>query len=94
MHAGTYSSVLSVKDEAKVTSLVGESCLIDCQLNGQVTSLLLDTGAQVSIIDMEDLKNYHLNAVVTQQTFVGLQDVLKTSSTRLQRNNFTSSKTS
>ena len=102
MHAGTYSSVLSVKDEAKMTSLVGESCLIDCQLNGQVTSLLLDTGAQVSIIDMEDLKNYHLNAVVTQQTSVGLQDVLKTSSrhvlktssTRLQRNNFTSSKTS
>ena len=39
---------------------------------------------------------------LTQQTFVGLQDdlktfsrhVLKTSSTRLQRNNFTSSKTS
>ena len=64
MHAGTYSSVLSVKDEAKVTSLVGESCLIDFQLNGQVTSLLLDTGAQMSIIDMEDLKNYHLNTVV------------------------------
>ena len=64
MRAGTYSSVLSVKDEAKVASLVGESCLIDCQLNGQVTSLLLDTGAQVSIIDIEDLKNYHSNTVV------------------------------
>ena len=43
-----------------------------------------------------------LPSVSTQQTFVGLQDVLKTSSrhvlktssTRLQRNNFTSSKTS
>ena len=62
--AGTYSSVLSVKYEAKVASLVGESCLIDCQLNGQVTSLLLDTGARVSIIDIEDLKNYHSNTVV------------------------------
>ena len=30
----------------------------------------------------------------TQQTFVGLQDILKTSLARLQRNNFTSSKTS
>ena len=30
----------------------------------------------------------------TQQIFVGLQDDLKTSSIRLQRNNFTSSKTS
>ena len=63
MRAGTYSSVLLVKDEAKVASLVGESCLIDCQLNGQVTSLL-DTGAQVSIIDIEDLKNYHSNSIV------------------------------
>ena len=71
MHAGTYSSVLSVKDEAKVTSLVSESCLIDCQLNGQVTSLLLDTGAQVSIIDMEDLKNYQSNTVVRS-----LQEIL------------------
>ena len=59
MRAGTYSSVLSVKYEAKVASLAGESCLIDCQLNGQVTSLLLDTGARVSIIDIEDPKNYH-----------------------------------
>ena len=64
MRADTYSSVLSVKDEAKVPSLVGESCLINCQLNGQVTSLLLDTGAQVSIIDIEGLKNYHSNTVV------------------------------
>ena len=64
LRAGTYSSVLSVKDEAKLASLVAESCLIDCQLNGQVTSLLLDTGAQVSIIDIEDLKNYHSNTVV------------------------------
>ena len=32
--------------------------------------------------------------VQTQQTFVGLQDVLKTSSARLQCNNFTSSKMS
>ena len=48
MHTGTYSLVLSVQDEAKVASLVGESCLTGCQLNGQVTSLLLDARAQVS----------------------------------------------
>ena len=64
MRAGTYSSVLSVKDEAKVASLVGENCLTDCQLNGQVTSLLLDTAAQVPIVDIEDLKNYYSNTVV------------------------------
>ena len=48
MHAGTYSSAVSVKDKAKVASLVGESRLIDCQLNGQVTLLLLDTGFKSS----------------------------------------------
>ena len=37
------------------------------------------------------MKHYWL---LSQQTFVGLQDVLKTSSTRLQPNNFMSSKTS
>ena len=63
MRAGTYSSVLSVKYEANVASLASESCLIDCQLNGQVTSLL-DTGARVSIIDIEDSKNYHSITVV------------------------------
>ena len=64
MHAGPCSSLLSVNKEAKVASPVSESCLIDCQLKGQVTSLLVDTGTQVSIIDMEDLKNYHSNTVV------------------------------
>ena len=37
---------------------------------------------------------YAIKRVYTQQTFVGLQDVLKTSSTRLQHSNFRSSKTS
>ena len=37
MRADTYSSVLSVKDRAKVAATVGESCLIDYQLDGQVT---------------------------------------------------------
>ena len=37
---------------------------------------------------------YAIKRVYTQQTFVGFQDVLKTSSTRLQRNNFRSCKTS
>ena len=34
IHSGTYTSVLSVKDEAKVPSLVSEIYLIGCQLNG------------------------------------------------------------
>ena len=65
MRAGTYSSVLSVKDEAKVESLVGESCLIDCQLNSQITSLLLDTWAQSSVHHRHRrFEKYHPNIVV------------------------------
>ena len=59
MYARIYSSVLAVRDKAKVASTVCESCLIDCQLNCLVTSLLLKTRSQVSIIDMKGLKNYH-----------------------------------
>ena len=52
--------------------------------------------------DTAGIKNTGLRFLPTQQTFVGLEDVFKTSSrhvlktspTRLQRNNFTSSKTS
>ena len=64
MHAGLYSSTLIVTDEAKVAGLLGVSCFIDCQLNSQVTSLWLDTGTQVSTIDVEDFKNYHSDRVV------------------------------
>ena len=46
-----------------MATLVGESCLTDCQLDGQVTLSLLDTGAQVCIIDI-DLTNYNSNTVV------------------------------
>ena len=42
------------------------------------------------LVAVSQTKNDH----IFQQTFFGLEDALKTSSTRLQRNNFTSSKTS
>ena len=41
-----------------------------------------------------ELINLQLLCKASQQTFLGLEDVLKTSSTRLQRNNSTSSETS
>ena len=43
--------------------------------------------SKVACLDISNL------VATTQQTFVGFQDVLKTSSIRLQRNNFSSSKT-
>ena len=42
------------------------------------------------LVAVSQTKNDH----ISQQTFFGLEDALKMSSTRLQRNNFTSSKTS
>ena len=70
----------------------------------ELENKILDTSGLVKETDY-DTKIAEIEskvADVTQQTFAGLQDVfktssrhvLKTSSTRLQRNNFTSSKTS
>ena len=47
-----------------------------------------------SIQEINKLRHGLVNTGPSQQTFVGLREVLKTSLTRLQRNNFSSSKTS
>ena len=50
MHVVTYSSTITVEDEATVAGLVGESCLIYCLLHGQATLLLLDTALKCALL--------------------------------------------
>lgn len=38
-------------NQMRVAQLVGEKCLLKCTMNGYTVSVLLDTGAQVSIMD-------------------------------------------
>ncbi len=38
-------------NQMRVAQLVGEKCLLKCTMNGYPVSVLLDTGAQVSIMD-------------------------------------------
>ena len=42
----------------KVSKLVGRKCLINCKLNGIELTALFDTGAQVSIISLKQLRNH------------------------------------
>ena len=47
---GSYTVNLSTKQKDKVTGLIGEKCLIKVLLNNKLSSVLLDTGAQVSVV--------------------------------------------
>ena len=59
LKAGTYSTALTVNENWAVVSLVGERCHLNRYLNDQPSSLLLDSGAQVSIINIEEFaKNF------------------------------------
>ncbi len=47
-----------------VAKLVGEKCLVDCQMNRRKAKCLYDTGAQVSMISRELLKLYGIQGEV------------------------------
>ena len=44
--------------EAKIAKLVGEKCTVNCKVNGKYMELLLDTGAQVSIMSFNQFSTY------------------------------------
>ena len=54
---GVYLSHLSPKEHTTVVQLVGRKCMVNCELNGQGTEALWDTGAQVSIISWDWVRN-------------------------------------
>ena len=54
---GSYTVNLSRKQKHKVTRLIGEKCLIKVLLNNKLSPVLLDTGAQVSVISDKYLRN-------------------------------------
>ena len=53
---GSYTINLSTKQKHKVTGLIGEKCLIRVLLNNKLSSVLLNTGAQVSVISDKHLR--------------------------------------
>ena len=53
---GSYTGNLSTKQKHKVTGLIDEKCLIKVLLNNKLSSVLLDTGGQVSVINDKYLR--------------------------------------
>lgn len=53
---GSYANHLTPKQKAETAGLVGERCIISCSLNNIKSKVLLDTGAQVSIIGKDYLR--------------------------------------
>ena len=71
LREGTYSTTLTVNENRAVASLVGERCFLNCYLNDHPSTLLLDSGAHVSINNIEELaKNFpnvkiqHISSIV------------------------------
>ena len=58
-NADVYATHVTPKEKARVAKLIGSKCTVLCKLNGVETPVLLDTGAQVSIISLQEL-NEHL----------------------------------
>ena len=46
----------TVKEENQIAAVIGDKCEVECALNGIETKVLLDTGAQVSIISINQMK--------------------------------------
>ena len=53
---GSYQNSCLMKDKPKVAKLVAEKCMFQCRLNDIVIPVLMDTGAQVSIIEKRVLE--------------------------------------
>ena len=53
---GLYTVNLSAKQKHIVTGLIGEKCLVKVLPNNKLSSVLLDAGAQVSVISDKYLR--------------------------------------
>eukprot|EP00794_Sanderia_malayensis_P003899 gene3899-4443_t len=56
-NSDVYATYITPREKAKVAKLIGNKCIIFCRLNGVETPVLLDTGAQVSIISLQQVKS-------------------------------------
>ena len=80
LKAGNYSTTLTVNENRAVARLVGKRCLLNCYLNDQPSTLLLDSGAQVSIINIEefaknfpDVKIQHITSILDDCDTIRIQ---------------------
>ena len=53
---GQFISHIDPKDHVQLVNIVGKKCTVPCLLNGKSTHLLWDSGAQVSLISEDHLK--------------------------------------
>ena len=63
-HPSIFLSHLTPKQQAKIVNLVGQHCMVNCQLNGKAAKVLWDTGAQVSMVSKDFLRGTFPDAQV------------------------------
>ena len=62
--SGSYSTNLTSKEKKKVAEVPSDKCVIQCRLNQREALVLLDTGAQVSIISEDYVQQNHSDSEI------------------------------
>ena len=57
-------SHLTPKQHSKITNLVGNRCTVNCQLGGKTAQALSHTGAQVSLVSIQFLREMFLDTEI------------------------------
>ena len=63
-NSGHFMSHLTLQQHTKITNLVGNRCTVNCQLGGKTTQALWDTGAQVSLVSKQFLREMFLDTEI------------------------------
>ena len=62
--ACTFASHITPQQRNKLVNLIGERCLVDCEIGGSKTEALWDTGSQVCLVSKQWLKDNGLGHVI------------------------------
>ena len=75
--AGMYGANLSMKEQTQMARLIGSKCNINCNLESVPTVALLDTGAQVCMINVNQLKKEYKAEIQSLSTILDEPDHLE-----------------
>ena len=64
LRACTYINHITPKQQNKIINLIGEQCVVDCQIAGKISKALWDTGSQVCLLSTKWLAENGITAPI------------------------------
>ena len=68
---GVFAAHLTPNEKQKIAKIIGRKCTVKGRLNGKEVEILLDSGAQVSVINKRQLQEHCQGTPIK-----GIQDLL------------------